>query len=95
MQNDKLVSAYHRGSRVTVHVGISSPHNFSFAWHQNTTATASALDDPKIETQQLLQHFGKKITKAHASQQTKQAITHEILAQWKAEAKDFKKFARH
>ena len=42
--------------------------------------------------QELLWHFGKKITKAHASQLTKQNITFRTLEQWKVEAKGVKKF---
>ena len=44
--------------------------------------------------QQLLLFFGKKITKAHASQLTKQGITHQTLEKWKGEAKDVKEFAK-
>lgn len=44
--------------------------------------------------QQLLMHFGKKITKAHASQLTKQGITQQTLERWKGEAKDVQEFAK-
>ena len=44
--------------------------------------------------QRLVRFFGKRITKAHASQLTKLDITPETLQQWKDEAKGVKEFAK-
>ena len=67
-------------------LGIRTPQQQQNLWE--------AQKQKRQAVQLLLRYFGKKITKAHASQLTRNNITTQILEKWKGEAKDVKKFVK-
>ncbi|ORU90792.1 MAG: hypothetical protein A6F71_07525 [Cycloclasticus sp. symbiont of Poecilosclerida sp. M] len=65
-------------------IGVRSPQQQIHLW--------TLQKQKRQAVQQLVRFFGKKITKAHASQLKEKNITLEILEQWRAEANNVKDF---